>query len=90
MEAKDLTWVLFKNDNPKTEKHPQYSGKATIGGVEYFMDAWVNEKNGRKYFSGKLKPKDGHAHSRPGGHSASRPDAQPGDDQRLPDDNVPF
>lgn len=45
--------VLFRNDNKKTDKHPDYTGRATIDGVEYFISGWVKEstKDGKKFFS---------------------------------------
>ena len=52
----DMSGSLWKVEQPKSDKHASYSGKATIEGVEYYMDAWVNEHNGKKYFSIKFKP----------------------------------
>ena len=40
---KDLTGVVFKNNKQLTEKHPVYTGSATIAGVEYRLAGWVNE-----------------------------------------------
>jgi uncharacterized protein (DUF736 family) len=49
--------VLFRNEK-KSEKHPDYSGSATIEGVEYFMDAWLKEsESGRKFMSFSFKAK---------------------------------
>ena len=42
--------VLFKNNDMKTDKHPNYTGKATIDNKEMYMSAWINEsKNGKSY-----------------------------------------
>ena len=42
--------VLFKNKEMKTEKHPNYTGKATIDNQEMYMSAWINEsKSGKSY-----------------------------------------
>ena len=50
--------ALFRNDKRETEKHPEYTGKITIEGVEYYLSAWVNEmRNGQKYFAIKATPK---------------------------------
>ena len=55
----ELKGVLFKNEDKETETHPDYKGSATIKGVEYFLDAWINTaETGRKYMSLKLKAKD--------------------------------
>ena len=44
--------------NKKEDTHADYRGTATIGGVEYFMDAWINTADsGRKYMSVKFKSK---------------------------------
>ena len=37
-EQKDMTGVLFKNNSKETDKHPDYTGKATVDGKEYQMD----------------------------------------------------
>lgn len=51
----ELSGVLFRNENRKTDKHPEYNGSATINGDEYYMNAWVNEtKAGKKYFKIKF------------------------------------
>ena len=50
--------ALFKNDKRETEKHPEYTGKITIEGREFYLSAWVNEmRNGQKYFAIKATPK---------------------------------
>lgn len=54
----NMRGVLFKNDKKETEKHPDYTGSATIENVDYFMDAWLNEaESGRKYMSFSFKAK---------------------------------
>lgn len=51
--------ALFRNDKRETEKHPEYTGKITIEGVEYYLSAWVNEsaRTGQKYFALKAATK---------------------------------
>jgi hypothetical protein len=57
-EQKDNSWALFRNDRKEGENDPDYKGSATIGGVEYWLNAWLRtSKAGQKYFSGSLKPK---------------------------------
>lgn len=54
METKDLNkGVLFKNNNKKTDNHPDYNGKIVLSnGKEYYLNAWINESNsGMKYIS---------------------------------------
>jgi uncharacterized protein (DUF736 family) len=57
---KPNTGSLFKNDRKETDGHPDYKGSALIDGLgEYWLDAWINTaKDGSKYMSLKLKPKD--------------------------------
>lgn len=44
--------ALFKNNEKKTEKHPDYRGDLNVGGVEYFISAWLKtSKAGAKYMS---------------------------------------
>lgn len=47
-EQRDNSGVLFKNEDRKTDNHPNARGKAMIGGVMYYVDAWTKEgKNGK-------------------------------------------
>jgi uncharacterized protein (DUF736 family) len=58
-EPKDNTGSLFKNDRKEKDTHPDYKGSALINGVDHWLDAWINEdRNGNKYMSLKLKPKE--------------------------------
>lgn len=70
----ELRGVLFKNkDKQDGDKKPEYTGSATVNGVDYFMDAWINaSESGRKYMSVKFKAKDKQAakpQARPAGNS---------------------
>lgn len=59
-EQKPNTGSLFKNDRKETESHPDYKGSALIDGLgDCWLDAWINTaKDGSKYMSLKLKPKE--------------------------------
>ncbi len=49
---------LFKNEELKSDNHPLYSGNAVIGGVDYFMDAWVKKSaSGKSFMSFSFKEK---------------------------------
>ena len=51
--------ALFKNDRKETDNHPDYKGSINVGGVEYWINAWLNEsKSGQKYMGLKIKAKD--------------------------------
>lgn len=55
----ELKGVLFKNEDKQSDTHADYRGSATVAGVDYFLDAWINTaESGRKYMSLRLKPKD--------------------------------
>ena len=83
-EPKDMTGSLFKNDRKETDNHPDYKGSALINGVDHWLDAWINtDRNGGKYMSLKLKPKDANGHK-----PAPQPASSYDDDDQ--DDSVPF
>ncbi len=51
--------VLFKNENKKTETHPDYTGNLNFEGVDCFLDAWIKtSESGRKFMSLSVKRKD--------------------------------
>lgn len=53
MDRKDNTGALFSNkENKKTDKHPDYKGRALVNGKQMNMSAWLNtSKAGMKYLS---------------------------------------
>lgn len=58
-EQKDNSGAMFVNDKKESETHPDRKGSAMIGGVEYWVNGWINEsKSGTKYMSLKFSPKD--------------------------------
>ncbi len=57
-EQKDLTGVLFKNKDKKSDKHPNFTGRAMVEGVEYWLSAWVNEHENGKYISLRFTAQD--------------------------------
>lgn len=84
----ELKGVLFKNEDKETETHPDYKGSATIKGVDYFMDVWVNTADsGRRYMSVKFKAKEKQPQA-----AAPAPRQQPQKPQRRDDfsDSIPF
>ena len=50
--------VLFKNDRKETESHPSYKGSINVGGVEYWLSAWVKDGAKGKFFSLSVNPKE--------------------------------
>ena len=83
-QQKDNSGSLFKNDRKESDTHPDYKGPALIGGIEHWLDAWINEtSDGRKYMSVKFKPKDAQG----GGGTAPRTNRSFETDL---EDDVPF
>ena len=83
-EMHDNEGSLFRNDKKDTDKHPDYKGQAMIGGVEYWVSAWINEtKTGTKYMKFKYQAKDD-ARKEP------IPRAEHDKNARALDDEIPF
>lgn len=65
-ETKDNSGRLFKNEEKKNERGPDYSGTCLINGEEMFMDAWIKTaESGRKWMSFSFKPKQQKQQSAP-------------------------
>jgi hypothetical protein len=56
--------MMARNENRKSDRHPEFSGSINVEGVDYWLSAWVNEgrpggkMEGKKYFSIKINPKE--------------------------------
>lgn len=55
-EKKEGDFTLFKVEDKKSEKHPDYTGSIFIGGKDYYLDAWkkVGKESGKPFLSGKI------------------------------------
>lgn len=63
-EQRDLQGSLFKNKRRTKSTHPEYTGQAKLDGVEYWVSAWVKEKqDGEKFFSMAFTAKDDQANT---------------------------
>ncbi|MBA0088267.1 MAG: hypothetical protein HRJ53_25060 [Acidobacteria bacterium Pan2503] len=59
VQPKDNNGALFHNIRKAKETHPDYTGEAMIGGVEYRISGWAREsKGGVKYLSLAFTRKD--------------------------------
>ena len=72
--------ALFKNTRKEKETHPDYNGSINVGGVEYWLSAWLKEGQKGRFFSMSVQPKE------------PKPDAAP-EGVNNPtdlDDEIPF
>ena len=50
--------ALFRNDEKKTENHPDYRGSLNVGGQDFWISAWLKtSKKGQKFMSLSVTPK---------------------------------
>ena len=89
-ELREGQGSLFRNKRKEPgDNKPDRQGDCLIGGVKYKIAGWLKGERDGQFLSLKITPADEHAHSRNSGYGTSRPDSQPGDDQRV-DADVPF
>jgi hypothetical protein len=77
--------ALFKNDRKETENHPDYTGQINVGGVDYWLSAWIKEGRSGKFMSLSIKPKD---ERKPAQSRQAPPPRRRGDDDD--DGDIPF
>ena len=77
--------VLFNNkDKKRKDTDPDYSGSINFNGVDCWLSGWIKEsKDGKKFFSLSVKPKEQQA------RSVEQP-TRKAPVQDLPDDDLPF
>lgn len=82
-ETRELSGSLFKNTSKREGKQDaDYQGRCKIGGVEFYINAWLNEsKAGVKYMGLKFKEIMPSAASPEPGPAPSRPELN---------DDIPF
>ena len=52
METRNNTGAIFKNDNKKTDNHPDYKGKVNVKGKEMEVALWLKTSaKGVKFLS---------------------------------------
>lgn len=66
MSKYDNSGGLWKNEDRQKDSHPTHKGQATIGGVEYWVSAWVtrNPEGRRPVVSLSFKSKESQKQSR--------------------------
>jgi hypothetical protein len=77
------TGALFKNDKQGNENWPDYRGQINVNGEDFWISAWLktSKKDGTKYMSLAVQPKEQKAASQP----SRQPDRQPPRQHRTPD-----
>tara|TARA_Y100000310_G_scaffold263293_1_gene273464 strand:- start:34 stop:303 length:270 start_codon:yes stop_codon:yes gene_type:complete len=52
MSNKDNSGALFREEEKKSDKHPDYKGNCLVNGQKMYIAAWINEsQGGKKYMS---------------------------------------
>ncbi len=51
--------VLFKEQNKKSETHPDYRGKIHVEDDAYWLSGWVSERDGKKLMKLSVSPQEG-------------------------------
>lgn len=58
-EQKQNSIAIFKSENKKTEKSPDYTGVFDVNGVEYNVALWLKQaKSGKNYLGGNVNKKE--------------------------------
>jgi len=84
-EQKPNSGILSRNEKMREGKQDaEFKGSALIDGIEYWVDAWVNEfksgaNQGKKYFSLKFRLKEQRS-----GESSQQSRQAPPDDMDVP------
>ena len=57
-KQRDNSAILFRNDRKETDSQPDYTGSATVGGIEFRLSAWIKQGANGNFLSLSLTPKD--------------------------------
>ena len=80
----DNSGALFGAKERKSEKSPTHTGKATIGGVEYYISGWKNQSKAGNPYLGLKFESVADAEARRGGNTAPQATSAPVEDDTLP------
>jgi hypothetical protein len=77
MAVYDNSGSFSANKRKEKDSHPDIKGKATINGVEYWLDGWKKAGSDGTWYSLSFKPKD---------EQRSEPERRP----QREDDDIPL
>jgi hypothetical protein len=90
-QTKDNTGSVFQNDKKEKDTHPDRTGQARIGGVDYWVSGWIKQdRNGKPYLSLAFKPKEEKRTTPDRASTAASQDYQPQNMRAAMDDEIPF
>jgi hypothetical protein len=92
--TRDNSGSIAKNDRKEQPNHPDIKGKATVGGVEYWVSGWLKENDRGKWYSLSFTPivliggrsGDDDAPAEPARGGGTKPGKAPA----ALDDDIPF
>lgn len=79
---------LFANEHEGTNR-PHFKGYIKIEGVDHEFALWPN-KDGKKGYSGKYKPKQEPSHGLEQNYAPSEPRRETVETGALPEEKIPF
>jgi hypothetical protein len=79
--TRDNSGSLSRNDRKEKETHPDFKGKATINGVDYWISGWTKENERGKWLSLSFTPREAQQPAQGGGGTRPAPPI---------DDEIPF
>ena len=78
--------VLFKNHRKESDRHPDYTGKINVDGVDKELSAWIKEGKNGKFLS--LSVKEPYQKEQQQSKPAAAP--KPRTVRAPTDDDIPF
>lgn len=86
--------ILGRNDRREKDTHPEYTGSINVDGKDYWLSAWVKDRNdgSGKFFSLSVKPKEakGGGQQQRNNNNNQRSAPPPAGNSSLDDDDIPF